>query len=179
MTMTDVLLADDQHKVPSAKVARTSRRDGVTIRLANSIDDLDALVPLVRAMHAESDDRRYPLALQRLFALGEKALKEPGNHGLILAERDGLPIGFLFAVVNRFFFSDALTAGAMAWFVAREHRGGLAAVKLLHAYRNWARNRKAAQIQIFVTTGSNLARTDRLMRRLGFRQSGGNYAMSI
>ena len=75
-------------------------------------------------------------------------------------------------------FSRALGATALALFVAPEHRGGMAAFKLLHGLRRWAQNREVAEISIHVTSGVHMARTDKLLKRLGFRMTGGNYSMS-
>ena len=61
------------------------------------------------------------------------------------------------------------------FYVRPDHRGGMAAVKLLHAFRRWSHAHGADQIYVHVTSGVAVARTDKMLRRLGFKQTGGNY----
>jgi hypothetical protein len=52
-------------------------------------------------------------------------------------------------------------------------------MKLVHGFKRWAQNRKARQIFFNVTTGLEMQRTDKLLRRLGFAMVGGNYALGL
>ena len=45
-------------------------------------------------------------------------------------------------------------------------------MKLLHAGRHWAINRRAVELQLHVTSGVQIGQTDQMLRRLGFRQTG-------
>lgn len=54
----------------------------------------------------------------------------------------------------------------------------MAAIKLLHAFRRWAQMPEVAEISIHVTSGVHMARTDKLLKRLGYTMTGGNYSMS-
>jgi hypothetical protein len=53
-------------------------------------------------------------------------------------------------------------------------RGGTAAVKLLLALNRWA---GADDLHLNVTTAIELVKTDRFPRKMGFRQTGGNYVL--
>ena len=53
------------------------------------------------------------------------------------------------------------------------------AVKLLHGFKRWAAAAQAAEMSVHVTSGYRIVETDRLLRRLGFRQTGGNYVASV
>lgn len=59
-------------------------------------------------------------------------------------------------------------------YVHPKARGGSAAVKLLRALRRWATEAGAADLHINNTTAIDAARTDRFLRKMGFRQTGGN-----
>jgi hypothetical protein len=56
-------------------------------------------------------------------------------------------------------------------------RGGTAAVKLLRALRRWAAQAGADDLHLNVTTAIELVKTDRFLRKMGFRQTGGNYVL--
>lgn len=53
------------------------------------------------------------------------------------------------------------------------------AIKLMMAFRKWAENRKAAELVVGVTSGEDIERTDRFLKKIGFRLTGGNYAMPL
>ena len=162
----------------SRRKPKDPERGTVSVRLASDSDDIEKMVVLGAMMHRESGYASHPYDADKLRTRGERALEENGRTCLLMAERGGEPIGMLFAVVSEFYFSRALGATALAFFVVPEHRGGMAAIKLLHGFRRWAQNRKVAEISIHVTSGVHMARTDKLLKRLGFKMTGGNYSMS-
>lgn len=166
--------------VPAAMSAahpeRGSRPGAVAIRLARDEADLAAMLDLGRVLHAESRYRAYPLDEARLLAAGRMGLAK-GNPGLILAERDGQLIGMAVVVAGAHFFSAAKAATVQLIYVHPDHRGGRAVVLLLRALRRWAAEAGAADPHINSTTAIDAARTDRFLRRMGFRQTGGNYVL--
>ena len=54
-----------------------------------------------------------------------------------------------------------------------------AALRLLMAFRKWAENRGVFELSAGVNSGAHIERTDRFLRRLGFVQTGGNYALRL
>ena len=97
----------------------------------------------------------------------------------MLAESDGIPVGMLIAFCERHLLSRVIGVTVYTWFVRPDARGGMAAIKLLHGLRRWASARKPGRIYLNVTTGVDVRRTDRLLKRLGFQFVGGNYAITI
>ena len=68
----------------------------------------------------------------------------------------------------------------IVWYVLPEHRRRpLVAVELLGAFGRWAKARGAVRLYVAVTSGQDVKRTDRLVKRLGFRFRGGNYMASL
>jgi hypothetical protein len=53
--------------------------------------------------------------------------------------------------------------------------GGRITIKLLRILNDWAKAQKAEEVHVHVTSGVQPERTDRLLRRLGYRTYGGNY----
>lgn len=75
--------------------------------------------------------------------------------------------------------SGSIVATTNSVSVCPKNRRGSAAIKLQHGFRNWARNRGARSISINVTSGIHMQRTDKLLQRLGFKVSGGNYMLEV
>lgn len=151
-------------------------KTGVTIRLARSDADIAAMVALGRLLHAESRFHALPYDEARLWQIGRRGLANR-NPGLLLAERDCRIAGMAIVVVGEHFFSTARTATIQLIYVHPEARGGMSAVKLLRAIRHLATAAGAADLHLNVTTAIAPARTDRFLRRMGFRQTGGNYVL--
>ena len=57
--------------------------------------------------------------------------------------------------------------------------GGRVTIKLLRILNDWAKAQKAEEVHVHVTSGVEPERTDRLLRRLGYRTYGGNYAVLL
>ena len=129
--------------------------------------------------HGESGFSFATYDADKLRKSCEKALADKGRYGLLMAERDGEAVGMLVGQMGEYFFSRDMAATAIVYFVRPENRGGMAAIKLLHGFRRWASARKACQLMINVTSSAQVARTDRLMKRLGFQVTGGNYALRL
>jgi GNAT superfamily N-acetyltransferase len=148
----------------------------ITVRLAKDEADIAAMIDLGRALHAESRYAAYPYDEARLRQAGQMALAK-GNPGAVMAELNGALIGMAVVVAGEHFFSAAKTATAQLLYVAPAHRGGRAAILLLRALRRWAHEAGALDLHVNNTTAIDAARTDRFLRKMGFRQTGGNYVL--
>ncbi|WP_424948116.1 N-acetyltransferase family protein [Candidatus Spongiihabitans sp.] len=156
----------------------------VQVRLIRSEEDIEATWPLYLALLRES---RYgslsPNKEQWTNYLQENVLGKPDRFGFIIAEWQEKPVGFLGCTANRFLYCEEIISSCMSFYVLSVYRktllGGRIAVKLLDAYRCWATNRRAVEIQFHVTSGIGIVGTDSFLRRAGFRQVGGNYSMAL
>lgn len=154
--------------------AQIAAYDRVTIRPA-VISDMAGLLALGRASHGESRFEYLAFDEEKCLQLIQRQIGHPGQLALLVAERSGRLVGYLGGQIGEALFSRDLLATVIAIFVLPEARNGLAAVKLLQAFRGWAKRRAAKEIHVNVTSGVHIARTDRFLRRMGFRQAGGNY----
>lgn len=154
-----------------------ARSGSVTIRFTRSAEDIAARVEMARRAYEEIDGglpfdgdmlRRF---LERMLARTDRCLLQ--------AELDGRIIGALLGVIAPHHHSPALGATLQGYYVVPEHRGSLAAVKLLHGFRRWAGKNGAVRIYVSVISGIGIARTDRFFKRLGFRMTGGNYRLEL
>jgi GNAT superfamily N-acetyltransferase len=150
---------------------------GVTVRLARDAADVEAIMALGRLFHAEGPYfRGQPYDEDRLRAFGRRALAT-GNPGGIMAERDGQLVGIAVVAVGEQFYSGTMVATVQLLYVRPEARGGASAVKLLRAIRRWSAAAGADDLHLHVTSAIAPAKTDRFLRRMGFRQTGGNYVL--
>jgi hypothetical protein len=66
------------------------------------------------------------------------------NGTIFVADKGGVPVGFLAALICPAWFSPSTrTAIEMAWWMEEEHRVGTAAIRLLFAYEQWAKEQGA------------------------------------
>lgn len=81
--------------------------------------------------------------------------------------------------VERHFFSGRFVASVIHYSVLPEKRMGGAGLRLLMAFRKWAENRGAFEINAGVNSGTDLDKLDGFLRRLGFKLTGGNYSLAL
>ena len=159
---------------------RTAARPaGVTVRFSQSGADIAARVGLARRAYEEMGDRSLPFDEELVRRGVVERLAKPGRYCLLQVERGDRTVGMLSAAVGPHWYSSTLGASVLAFYVLPEHRGSLAAIKLLHACRRWAGERGAVHLYVNVASGVDVARTDRLLKRLGFRLTGGNYELAL
>lgn len=151
---------------------------GVTIRFSGP-GDIGTRIALARRIHGESGFADLPFDAEIVRKSIERGLAEPKRHCLLQAEFGGETVGMLYGVANRHYYSAAIGATIMSYYVVPERRGTTAAIKLLHGFRRWARQRGAVRLYVGVTSGMAIERTDRLLRRLGFQVMGGNYMLKM
>ena len=149
----------------------------IAIRFTRSEADIAARVAMIRRVYEEFDDGLpYDEGMVRRFY--ERRVGKP-DQCVLHAELHGRMIGGLTGVIGPHFHSPALGASVVGFYVVPEHRGSVAVVKLLHGFRRWARTNGAVRMYLSVTSGIDIARTDRMLKRLGFRPKGGNYELAL
>ena len=138
-----------------------------------SIDDLDAVLDMGRAMHQESP--RYARASfseekVRNLAVAILSGAMPGCAAFI-AEDDGDVIGMFVGMVTEQWFSTDKSATDLVFYVKPEFRGrSLAPWRLVHLFEKWAVAQGVRSISCGSSTGVNAARTADLYRRLGYQE---------
>lgn len=146
-------------------------------------DDVMTMVEIGRLVHAESRFAQFPYDegklqenLGALIVLQERR----GSHICLLAENnDGKLIGCIIGALEEYFFTRSHSASSILLWVDPGYRGSAAALRLVQAFRNWGAKHGALEVCFPIASGVSIARTDRFLRRLGFHQTGGNYAAPI
>lgn len=140
-----------------------------TIRPA-TYDDLDTLLDIGAAMHCESP------RFARLEFSNAKVLQlfitliDSGDGLLLVAERDDAVVGAVAAMVGQHWFSDDIVANEYGVFILPQHRGGMAAARLVRGYIEWAKAKGAKMIQLGISTGVHADETAALYQAMGLKQ---------
>lgn len=85
---------------------------------------------------------------------------------VLLWEVDGIAVGLLAFIVYDHYFSGEKTAIEMIWFVLPEHRTGAAALRLLWAAQDLAKEMGAKKMQFTAPTET----VGQLYKRFGYKQ---------
>lgn len=141
----------------------------MSIRTA-TVEDVPAVVELGAHMHAES--KRWSRIPFDPVRAAESMRRIIGGSGVVfLYERDGVVVGGIAGYVEMHWACDATIAQEAAFFIDREHRGGMAASRLICALITWARLRGAAWLHAGTSTGLDPEMVAALYERLGFVRS--------
>ena len=115
--------------------------------------------------------------LRNLIVVGQQKRR---SHCLLLAEDEqGLLIGGLIGCIDSHLFSHRPVANMIAYGVRPGHRMTGAAVRLMKAFVEWAKRRGAYEVNAGVNSGTDIERTDRFMKKMGFAKTGANYALRL
>lgn len=137
-------------------------------------DDLAALAVLGREMHQSSSYAPMDYDINRLKeTLGD--LIDKSQFVVVAEATNGEVIGGMVGMCTQSWFGADMVANDLALFVTPDSRGGMAAVKMVKAFVQWARLAGAKQIRLGVTTGH--ARAGALYERMGFAKCGASFVM--
>lgn len=144
-------------------------------------EDIPALVEVGRRIHAETRFNQFDFRPDRVAETLAAVIGDArGVHCFLVAEdSDCQAVGGLIGSVERHLFSDQFVATLVDFVVLPEKRMSGAGIRLMAAFRQWAENRGAAELNAGVSSGVALERMDKFFRRLGFRFIGGNYSMAL
>jgi GNAT superfamily N-acetyltransferase len=144
-----------------------------------SASDIEEMVRLGKLNWSESRFGRLPFDEARIRANLQRMAETPASANCALVARNAVDrlVGYLIGTIEEYFFCRERVATSVFLFVDPTDRGGLAAVKLILAFRQWALNRGAVELYIGIAGGVLVERTGRFLQRLGMRHTGGNYSL--
>lgn len=144
-------------------------------------DDIPAFVELGRAFVAQTRFGAFDYNAERVAANLRAVIESrAGSHCFLVAESStGQSVGGLIGCIEAHIFSERPVASVIQYAVLPGRRMGGAGLRLLVAFRQWAENRGAGELNAGVNSGAHLEKTDRFLRKLGFRCTGGNYALAL
>lgn len=126
-----------------------------------------------RFAHIAFDEAKFAATMKSL-------IDAKATHCLFVAEYEDQSIcGVLAGKIDYYYFSSQPIAQMILYWVRPNQRMSPAAVKLMLAFRKWAQNREVAELVAGVTSGESIDKTDSFLKKMGFRLTGGNYAMPL
>lgn len=137
--------------------------------------DISAVLSLARAMHAESPVYRgLAFDEDKVRMLSHACLASPDWLCAVAVTEDEAPqiAGMVVVCVVETFFGPDRMAEDLVFFVAPQHRGTSAAVRLIRMAETWAAAVGARFLRMGITTGTNTDSTARFLTRLGFSDAG-------
>lgn len=138
------------------------------IRLASE-EDIPGMIELGATMHAESIYRQFDYDREKLFDSCRKWISHPDLYFMAVAEdNDAQVIGMFIGFISEYYFGRDLCAYDLLFFVHPFKRGGLAAVRLIKAFEEWAFENGAKEVCTGTTTMVDPERTAKLFERLGY-----------
>ena len=143
-----------------------------------ALRDIPPLVELGHICHLESRFSRLPYDAERVSGRFKHMVEQPLSTTFFVAAKhaSGALHGLMIGSVDEYFFCRERVASSIFLLVDPQHRGGLAAIKMVMAFRAWAHARAAAEVYIGVASGVQMQRTGRFLSKLGLQLSGGNYS---
>ena len=138
-----------------------------------TVDDVPRVLELSAGIFNES---HYPQVCtynpEKVAHLVSHMIATPDEYFLHLAEKDGTIIAMYAGLLTEYYFSNDRMAVDLALFVDPTKRGGLAAVKLIQAFEDWAFERGAKEICPATSTQVAPERTAQLYHLLGYEVVG-------
>lgn len=133
-------------------------------------DDIDEVVELAAVMYRESVNyRRLEFSPERVREMVVMVMQ---NGFAVVAVKDGRIIGLMAGSLVQPAFSRDLMACDFLLYILPQHRGGTAAIRLVDAYVQWARQGGVKMITVGVTAGIDNDAAIAFYRAMGFRTSG-------
>ena len=139
-------------------------------------EDFPALCDLGQMMHEEGSYSHLKFSKARLLETFKRYMNDPDRIGIVAMQGDK-PCGMIGGYVSKYYFSDELVAGDIAWFVVPEYRGSRVGLHLLDAFEDWAKSKGVSELRIGISTGVNMEAFDRLMKKRGYSMVGANYRL--
>lgn len=141
--------------------------------------DIPVMIELGAEMHEESAFRRLDYDRDICFDLGVRYLSDPENHFSYCAYEGEELVGMFMGYLTPYYFGKDLLASDILWYVKRDRRGSMMGIRLLKAFRSWAKERGAKEVCIGVSTAVDVDRTHKLLSCMGFEHVGGTFKEAI
>lgn len=168
----------------SANIHRARTAGRLSFAVLSSSDVMEDIVFLAEQSHNESRFSYISFAPEKVRAIAERALANPKRHGVMLCRDNGAPVGFAYCSVGEYHIgTGTLVTTIHNLNVLRDIRhslnGGRVALGLLKGIDSWSRARSSAEILFHMTSGVELERSHKFIKRLGYRLIGGSYAKPL
>jgi len=155
----------------------------VAVRVSRP-DEMLLIRPLAEEFHRESRYGHIPFSERKFKRHFLQTLNNPDDTlGAYVRHGDEV-VGLLQAGVGYYYLGEGgRMVTVLTFYVPRAVRdtmlGGRVTLKMLRIVTDWAKAQGALELHMHSTSGIAPQRTDRMLRRLGFKAYGGSYVMGI
>lgn len=177
-----ITAGEDSRADPEAGIRAVP--SGLKIIRATRLDEIGQIRDIAHEFHAESRYAHLPFSEEKFARFCSNALRNPQDNIALYVQYQGRTVGVLTAGAGDYYLGEGgrmVTVYVM--YVSASIRetllGGRIGIRLIRMVSEWARFLKADELHIHSTSGIDPERTDKLLRRLGFRAYGGNYAAFV
>lgn len=169
---------------PPKRENEASRVTGLRIFRATQQEEILAIRDIALEFHNESRYAHIPFSEKKFVRAFSKGISSPEDTLAIYVQHQGKTVGLLSAGAGDYYLGEG---GRMvtiyAVYVSASIRdsllGGKVGLKLIRMAGDWAKAQRAEELHIHATSGIEPKRTDKLLRRLGFKTFGGNYSVRV
>lgn len=142
-----------------------------------TLDDISGLIFLGEEMFKESQFAHYDFDHQKVIDT-IYTLIDSSNGIVLVAESNGELVAGFAAQFSEHWFGKCIVSYDMAFFIAPQVRGSLAASQILKAYIERAKAEGVNEILIGNSTGFNSEATEQFFMLMGFTRIGGNFRLT-
>lgn len=140
--------------------------------------------PLAEAFHRESRYGHIPFSERKFKRHFLQTLNNPDDTLGAYVRHGNNVVGLLQAGVGDYYLGEGgRMVTVLSFYVPRAVRdtllGGRVTLKMMRIVSDWAKAQGALELHMHSTSGIAPQRTDRMLRRLGFKTYGGSYALGI
>ena len=139
----------------------------ITYRPFN-LDDLPAMVELGRQMHAESNYSHLDYDPAKLDLMAATWLANPEIYFADIAICENKIFAMYVGFISEYYFGKDLVANDCLLFVDKSKRGGVAAIRLIKRFQQWAFDKGASEVRPATSTGVQTEDTKKLYEALGY-----------
>ena len=153
----------------------------MTVRAA-TIDDIDNVYTLCREFQAISPYADQEISPDHFYHFLRHYLKpKPEEHIILLYIRDGEPVGIIAGqiTVGSHFFDENRIATELVWYVQPELRRGMAPMRLLQAYEQWAELMGCKKVSLSAVENKHRAALSQMYEKMGYQSTEETFVRDI
>lgn len=140
-------------------------------------EDAEEIAALGRRLHDSSVYASIPYNEAKVTDLMRRLVS--GDGVVFVVRKDGHIVGGIAGAVGPWWFSDEVHGFEFSFFILPEHADGIAAIRLMTAFRLWCKRQGAKVIRVGITTGIHQDKTAGLYRLMGFKDIGPLFELEV
>ena len=116
-------------------------------------EDIVPLVNIGALMHKQGSFKKIRYDKDKLFQVALSSINSNDKAWFVAEDEDGY-IGMMGGFIGTFYFSHEKFAADYLIYIPENKRGGKAAIKLLNAFEEWAKEKGVSEIRVGTANGT-------------------------